>query len=145
MNPAIVLRRHWMDVSRWREAVIPAAILSACFVASASPESVSVFGFRLPNICPFKAFTGFDCPGCGLTRALILAVHGHWLASYNMHIWGIPLLLFFIFRIFSAIFGTNLPKLLPVPLQAWKSHFIALSLIVPWIMKTTALLLLNVF
>ncbi len=23
-----------------------------------------------PPICPFKAVTGFDCPGCGGTRAL---------------------------------------------------------------------------
>jgi hypothetical protein len=27
--------------------------------------------------CPFRAMTGFDCPGCGATRALHSAITGH--------------------------------------------------------------------
>jgi len=143
MNTAIALRLRRIDTSHWRDALIPAAILTACFVASASPNSVSLFGLRIPNTCPFKALTGLDCPGCGITRAMILAVHGRWLDSYFMHLWGIPLLVFFLWRFLSAISGTHFPTLLPASLQPWKSRFIALSLIVPWIMKTTALLLLH--
>jgi Protein of unknown function (DUF2752) len=143
MNAGILLRQQWLQIPRWKDAVIPASILTACFIASASPNSVSLFGFRVPNACPFKAFTGLDCPGCGITRAMILAAHGRWLDSYYMHLWGIPLLMFFLWRIFSAISGRHFPTLLPTALQPWKTRFIALSLIVPWIMKSVALLLLH--
>jgi hypothetical protein len=36
--------------------------------------------------------TGVPCPGCGLTRALACATHGHWAEAYAFHpLW--PLLL----------------------------------------------------
>jgi hypothetical protein len=30
-----------------------------------------------PTICPFKAWTGLDCPGCGATRAAHQLLNGH--------------------------------------------------------------------
>jgi hypothetical protein len=142
-------RRYSRPLSRWKDAAIPVAIISACVFASASPESVRLLGYRIPPLCPFKALTGFDCPGCGITRALIFAFHGQWRASYMMHIWGIPLALFFIYRAFSEIYlaatGRSIPPVFSPNLQHWKSHFIALSLAVPWVMKTTALLIFHAF
>ena len=29
-----------------------------------------------PTICPFKAMTGLDCPGCGATRAIHQLLNG---------------------------------------------------------------------
>lgn len=31
--------------------------------------------------CPFRALTGWLCPGCGSARALHALVHGHWIAA----------------------------------------------------------------
>lgn len=31
---------------------------------------------NLPDVCFFRHFFGFECPGCGMTRALSALVHG---------------------------------------------------------------------
>ena len=36
-------------------------------------------------LCPFHALTGVPCPGCGMTRALVAALQGHWGASVYFH------------------------------------------------------------
>ena len=41
--------------------------------------------------CPFRAFTGFDCPGCGSTRALHQLLHGDVAGAVALN----PLLLVF--------------------------------------------------
>jgi hypothetical protein len=38
----------------------------------------------LPS-CPFKAITGFDCPGCGATRAGASLIQGDVLAALDHH------------------------------------------------------------
>jgi hypothetical protein len=35
--------------------------------------------------CPFKAVFGIPCPGCGLSTACSLLLHGHWQASLQTH------------------------------------------------------------
>lgn len=41
-------------------------------LASISPEQIEAW----PIICPYRRFLGFECVGCGLTRATSLALHG---------------------------------------------------------------------
>ena len=44
-----------------------------------------------PVICPFRALTGLPCPGCGLTRSFVFAMHGDPAAAVGAHLMG-PLL-----------------------------------------------------
>jgi hypothetical protein len=50
-----------------------AAAAGCAYVAIADPNKGSSW---YPQ-CPFKALTGLDCPGCGVTRALHALLTGH--------------------------------------------------------------------
>lgn len=43
--------------------------------------------------CPFRLVTGFDCPGCGGTRAVLCLVHGRLIGAlhYNAFLVLVPL------------------------------------------------------
>lgn len=36
-------------------------------------------------VCPMVWMTGLPCPGCGMTRAAVLFLQGHWKAAWQMH------------------------------------------------------------
>jgi hypothetical protein len=56
---------------------------------SGDRTALSLFGLPLPTVCWFRLTTGLPCPGCGLTRAVALLLHGHVGASLAMHPFGI--------------------------------------------------------
>lgn len=61
-----------------------------------------------PPICPFKAVTGLDCPGCGGTRAAHQLFTGHLGAalSYNiLAVLAMPLILWALFASLTAMLG----------------------------------------
>jgi len=39
----------------------------------------------IPPLCPFKVLTDIPCPGCGLTRSLVLFAHGDWTQAIAFH------------------------------------------------------------
>ena len=45
--------------------------------------------------CPFKYFTGIDCPGCGFQRSVLALLQGNLLDSFKLYPPTIPLLLAF--------------------------------------------------
>ena len=68
----------------------------AAFLEVPSPDSksVAVQDAKIPSICSFKNMTGVDCPGCGLTRSWVTAMHGQFKDSLRFHRLGWLLMLF---------------------------------------------------
>ncbi len=46
-----------------------------------------------PIACPLRATTGVPCPFCGMTRAVVAAVHGHLGTSLSFNPGGVVVLL----------------------------------------------------
>jgi len=71
---------------------------------------LSVWSFLLDQAdsffltCPFKAITGFDCPGCGFQRSLLALLKGNWHESFHLYPATLPLLLTFIIAVPAHFF-----------------------------------------
>jgi hypothetical protein len=109
-------------------------------MASTDSQSVWLLGFRLPPLCPFKFSTDLDCPGCGITRALIFVFHGRFRDATMMHIWGIPLALLILAQIpyritLIALNRPSPPSFMPGPVRPWINRFVLLSILLPWLAK----------
>lgn len=106
-------------------------------LSNANSERVLVAGISLPPICLFRLATGLDCPACGITRAVVLAFHGQWYASYFMHIWGIPLAALILLQIpyrLYRIWGGRELRFSPQT-RKWATRIVVLSLAIPWLVK----------
>jgi len=58
--------------------------------------------------CPFRALTGFTCPGCGSTRGLHRLLHGDVIAAFEFNplmILSLPVLFYALVRYTSAAWG----------------------------------------
>ncbi|MDO4285889.1 MAG: DUF2752 domain-containing protein [Eubacteriales bacterium] len=60
--------------------------------------------------CPSVIVSGLPCPGCGLTRAVLLLLRGEWAASAAMNPMAVPVLLFAGYcLIWHFVKGTRIP------------------------------------
>lgn len=93
-------------------AVAAAALACCTAVSLANPTQP---GNVLPQ-CPFKALTGWDCPGCGSTRMLYAVLHGDLAggARYN----AVALIL--TPALIWAWLASSLPRLGGPRLPAWR-------------------------
>ena len=60
-------------------ALVQTAIANRVFLAAAGSAICTSWALGLP--CPFRQLTGYDCPSCGATRALINLSGGHMVAA----------------------------------------------------------------
>jgi hypothetical protein len=57
-------------------AALLASLAVAGWLARATPASVHVAGRELPVVCPSRLLFGASCPGCGMTRSVLLTLGG---------------------------------------------------------------------
>jgi hypothetical protein len=70
------------------EWVVGATILFdaalARLVLAADLDRVYFLGKPIPLACAFRRSTGLPCPTCGLTRSMVLALHGNLDAAWHL-------------------------------------------------------------
>jgi hypothetical protein len=82
-----------MKVQRVRlEKFALALILLGTFpLARAIPSNYGTHGL---TVCFFRTLTGSPCPFCGLTHALVFAMHGQWTMAFRYHpLWWLAALM----------------------------------------------------
>ena len=97
-------------------AIAAAAAVFACVLFFCDPMTSTFY----PR-CPSKLLTGYDCPGCGTTRALHALVHLDFGAAlrYNAALFVLgPLLLLYVAASFTA-YDSRLNRFLRKPALAW--------------------------
>ena len=69
--------------ARWREMGWGVLVLVLCtsFVYESTPLNDQV-------LCVFRRFTGWSCPGCGLTRSFCAMARGEFIAASSFHLAG---------------------------------------------------------
>jgi hypothetical protein len=60
-----------------------------------------------PIACPLRAITGIPCPFCGMTRAVVAAMHGHVVESLRFNPSGVLVVLFAL----AVLAGVRLERL----------------------------------
>lgn len=61
------------------------ALALARGLATASPAAVHVAGRKLPVICPSRLLFGVNCPGCGMTRSVLLTLGGDLRGAFTVN------------------------------------------------------------
>ena len=61
-------------------------------------------------VCPMYRFFHLYCPGCGLTRAFYLLLHGHPLLALRQNPVALPLLLFVLYLLLAEIVSYLFPR-----------------------------------
>lgn len=74
--------------------IISIVIVAFGIILEPSLDSVSFFGYALPEVCYIKRFFDISCLGCGLTRSVVFAFHFDLQTSLQMHLGGIPISIF---------------------------------------------------
>jgi hypothetical protein len=101
------------------------AVIVAAFLMRVRPdervELTFLQGWPAPELCQSRAWFGWECPGCGLTRSFIHLAHGDIASSLAVHRIGWLLALLVV---------------LQVPYRVWamrSPHGQPLGSVVPWV------------
>lgn len=69
-----------------------------------------LFALIFHDVCPVQILYGLPCPGCGLTRAGVLLLTGHFAAAFSMHPFIYVWLLFLLYLAFCRYIRDCRPK-----------------------------------
>ena len=89
-------------------ALLLAVLAALRTAATATPERVFVFGRELTWACLFQRAFGVPCPICGMTRGVLLTLHGHFTDALHLNpaapVLTLGVVLFACAMIFVAIY-----------------------------------------
>jgi hypothetical protein len=114
---ASFMMRMWARSPRW---LAPAAIL-ACFASAVAYVLVRepVDAAADTPTCLLKYTTGYDCPGCGGTRAFFFLLQANLPAAARHHlvfVFAVPFLVYaYVVWAGNRVFHLRLPQLRPTP------------------------------
>jgi hypothetical protein len=84
----------------------------------AAAGCVALAAFDLPDqgpvLCPFRALTGLDCPGCGMTRAVGQITRGRVGTAFDYNallVFTVPVVAYLYLGWLATAFGRRLPPL----------------------------------
>jgi hypothetical protein len=83
------------------------SILAATLIlqpASPGTSHLRLGKIYMPDMCILRATTGVPCPGCGLSRSMVAAIHGDFGRSLAFHRLGLLTLLYVVLQ-FSCRLG----------------------------------------
>jgi hypothetical protein len=127
------------------EGLVGRRLTAAAIFASLAVGGAYLYWFEpgktgLFPTCPFHTLTGFNCPGCGTTRALHQLLHGNVVTAFELNPLTILLLpvLAWALALFtrSAITGRAMPEVSLPPKLVWLSVFIVFGF---WVFRNTPL------
>jgi hypothetical protein len=110
-----------------------AAVVAACLLRVRPDEKVEftiLQGWPAPELCQSRAWLGWDCPGCGLTRSFIHLAHGDVASSLAVHRIGWLVALWVV---------------LQLPYRVWamrSAHGQPLGRVFPWVVTWSLMALL---
>ncbi|MGD9228642.1 MAG: DUF2752 domain-containing protein [Desulfobacterales bacterium] len=95
--------------------------------------------------CPVRSTLGVDCPGCGLTRAAVLLIQGHWQASFDLHAFASIFLGIGIFLAIGSILPARLQQMVAYQTANLERHtgivaLIGFGFILYWITRVLNLI-----
>jgi hypothetical protein len=130
--------------SRYAGAIVGGGSLLSLLIinltTSATTGMVWFLGHETHLGCWFKDKFHLPCPVCGMTRSVVLALHGSFSASLNLHIGGFlsvfGLFLFGLTMLYLAFFKPA-PNLQRKTFLVFSSYFVGVTLIslVYWIFR----------
>jgi hypothetical protein len=88
--------------------------------------------------CPIKATLGIACPGCGLTRAMLLLAEGKWLPAVQLHAFapvglGIGLLLATAILLPARLRGRIAGRIASIEKRSGIMFWLIFGLLIYWI------------
>ena len=99
-----------------------------------------VLGAPLPELCMMKRYTGFGCPGCGMTRCFISLGHGDLASAWSYNPAGIWFYAIVLFQVpYRAVQLWRIHRGLPELRTGWLAQislgFLAVAMIGQWLLR----------
>ena len=95
--------------------------------------------------CPVKSVLGVQCPGCGLSSAMVLFIRGEWRAAMSTHAFAPLFLIGFVLMMIAGALPDRLHKAWVSRIDALEratgfTTFILTGIVVYWVLRLFGLL-----